>query len=30
MTALSKFEKGQTTSVKVQRGDKTVEAPVTF
>ena len=30
MTALSKFEKGQTTTVKVQRGDKTVEAPVTF
>jgi hypothetical protein len=30
MTALSKFEKGQTTTVKVQRGDKVVEAPVTF
>ena len=30
MKALSKFEKGQTTTVKVQRGDKVVEAPVTF
>ena len=30
MKALSKFEKGQTTTVKVQRGDKLVEAPVTF
>ena len=30
MKALSKFEKGSTTTVKVQRGDKIVEAPVTF
>ncbi|MBT8394251.1 MAG: M28 family peptidase [Flavobacteriaceae bacterium] len=30
MKALSKFEKGQTTTVKVQRGDKVVESPVTF
>ncbi len=30
MTALSEFEKGQTTTVKVQRGEKIVEAPVTF
>jgi len=30
MKALSKFEKEQTTTVKVQRGDKVVEAPVTF
>ncbi len=30
MKALSKFEKGQTTTVKVQRGEKVVEAPVTF
>lgn len=30
MTALSKFEKGQTTTVKVQRDGKEVEAEVTF
>ena len=30
MKALSQFEKGQTTTVKVQRGDQVVEAPVTF
>lgn len=30
MTALSEFETGQTTTVKVQRGEKIVETPVTF
>ena len=30
MTALSKFEKGDTTTVKVERDGKIVEAPVTF
>ena len=30
MTALSKFEKGDTTTVKVKRGDEVVEAEVTF
>lgn len=30
MKALSKFEKGQTTTVKVQRGEEVVEAEVTF
>lgn len=30
MKALSEFEKGQTTTVKVQRGEEVVEAPVTF
>jgi hypothetical protein len=30
MKALSKFEKGHTTTVKVKRGDEVVEAEVTF
>ncbi len=30
MKALSKFEKGNTTTVKVKRGDKVIEAEVTF
>lgn len=30
MKALSKFEKGNTTTVKVKRGDEVVEAKVTF
>lgn len=30
MKALSKFEKGNTTTVKVKRGDEVVEAEVTF
>jgi len=30
MTALSKFEKGDTTTVKVERDGKVVEAQVTF
>jgi S1-C subfamily serine protease len=30
MKALSKFTKGQSTTVKVKRGTETVESPVTF